>query len=449
MVRVISQETFDSVVKENMEEFDMTKEEAIQEAQEQFRSQGVDLSNIVIGGQDGDHVVVKAIEGLNLNENLVENCCVIRSECSKGLAEKVLATQSKGYEALVKVALDNKESFPVRSTATQALSSLLDGNPDPLDEQGFLVVVQGLNTPSEKVLVEASLDMALSCCVRHEQNRQNLVKNGLLDCLDGVVDNHPVMVARLWQALVQDDDVRVPFGKAHEHARMIVEDHDGLFKLIDAVNGTRRKSDLALLLGCLSSLSVRNEYCQHVVDKGGLQCILDLLVDPDQSVGVVRQSLVLIKTLAGNDNVKKDIRATQGVGIIVNSMSKHVNSRAISHAGCGAITSICLRTPENAQQVMEAGGCQVLVEILKTHMATANVLISCAEAIRNIVSRSRHYCAEFEKADVETILNEVASKHPEAEDSVKAALRDLNLKVQLKEEWKGAPKTTAISHATE
>jgi hypothetical protein len=39
MVRVISQETFDAVVKENMEEFEMSREEAIKEAVEQFQSQ--------------------------------------------------------------------------------------------------------------------------------------------------------------------------------------------------------------------------------------------------------------------------------------------------------------------------------------------------------------------------------------------------------------------------
>ena len=39
MVRVITQETFDNVVKENMEEFDMGKEEAINEAKEQFETQ--------------------------------------------------------------------------------------------------------------------------------------------------------------------------------------------------------------------------------------------------------------------------------------------------------------------------------------------------------------------------------------------------------------------------
>ena len=39
MVRVISQETFDAVVKENMEEFEMSREEAIKEAIEQFQTQ--------------------------------------------------------------------------------------------------------------------------------------------------------------------------------------------------------------------------------------------------------------------------------------------------------------------------------------------------------------------------------------------------------------------------
>ena len=39
MVRVITQETFNSVVKENMEEFEMGKEEAIKEAKDQFETQ--------------------------------------------------------------------------------------------------------------------------------------------------------------------------------------------------------------------------------------------------------------------------------------------------------------------------------------------------------------------------------------------------------------------------
>ena len=39
MVKVISQETFDAVVQENIDDFEMSKEEAIQDAISQFESQ--------------------------------------------------------------------------------------------------------------------------------------------------------------------------------------------------------------------------------------------------------------------------------------------------------------------------------------------------------------------------------------------------------------------------
>ena len=81
-----------------------------------------------------------------------------------------------------------------------------------------------------------------------------------------------------------------------------------------------------LYLSCLSSLTVRNEYCQAVVDDGGLKCMLDLLVNPDQNKNVVKEALRLIKTLAGNDNVKKDIQNSQGISIIINAMTKHIVS---------------------------------------------------------------------------------------------------------------------------
>lgn len=40
MARRITQETFDAVVKENIEEFEMDAEEALREAVQQFESQG-------------------------------------------------------------------------------------------------------------------------------------------------------------------------------------------------------------------------------------------------------------------------------------------------------------------------------------------------------------------------------------------------------------------------
>lgn len=46
-LKQISQETFDAVVQENMEEFEMDLNEAVQDAIDQFKTQGVDMSNLI------------------------------------------------------------------------------------------------------------------------------------------------------------------------------------------------------------------------------------------------------------------------------------------------------------------------------------------------------------------------------------------------------------------
>ena len=51
MVRVITQETFDLVVTENIEEFGMERADAVKDAKEQFEQQGVSLVNIVVSEQ--------------------------------------------------------------------------------------------------------------------------------------------------------------------------------------------------------------------------------------------------------------------------------------------------------------------------------------------------------------------------------------------------------------
>ncbi len=60
----ISQETFDEVVAENVEEFEMTLEEAVQDAIVQFQKQGVDLSNIDRTGGEGREEMLDALEAL-------------------------------------------------------------------------------------------------------------------------------------------------------------------------------------------------------------------------------------------------------------------------------------------------------------------------------------------------------------------------------------------------
>lgn len=72
----------------------------------------------------------------------------------------------------------------------------------------------------------------------------------------------------------------------------------------------------------LASLIVRNEFCQTVDDAGGLQFILDVMVDYPEAEKLNRQALKLLKALAGNDDVKSHIVTSGGVPLITSVISR-------------------------------------------------------------------------------------------------------------------------------
>ncbi len=193
---------------------------------------------------------------------------------------------------------------------------------------------------------------------------------------------------------------------------------------------------------------------------------------------MVRESLRLLKTLAGNDNVKSEINSAGGIAVIINSIMKNMvrvhmfymqrvlkssfvlfqSSKPICFYGCSALTAICLRNSNNAADVVKSGGAQLLTQIMKTHIENPKIIVSfhkckmnhtclilyvilqtsCCNAIRNVVSRSPQLSADFVGLDVENLLQSARAKHPKhCDDAARAALRDLGLKVDLKEEWKG------------
>lgn len=61
----ITQETFDEVVQENIDEFEMTREEAVQDALQQFSKQGIDLSNIDTSTGEGRKELLEVFQSLN------------------------------------------------------------------------------------------------------------------------------------------------------------------------------------------------------------------------------------------------------------------------------------------------------------------------------------------------------------------------------------------------
>lgn len=453
-LRRITQETFDAAVKENMEEFEMDPSEALSEAVEQFESQGVDLSCIVKAvpaqssiDQQEDHQVLQALESIRIGNDLqtLSDIKQFTEQCSLGFAQRYLAAQKGAYAVILSFSKNSVEVHEAIHAGLLALAALTDGQPDLLDGDGqqFLLDVLKKYKDSSPVMC-AAIGTLRHCCLKHEQNRQDLIKAGVLPLLIGGILQHSVCAEVIKEAsaalrvMTFDDDVRVTFGHAHEHAKMIVLEHNGLKVLIDAAKAhLNNTSLLSEICATLSRLAVRNEFCQDICDLGGLKLIMTLLADNYDSPELVRQVLSAIRAIAGNDDVKDAVANAGGVQLIVIAMNRHMSNAAVCEQGCACLSMLALRKPNNCKVIMEDGGAMAAVQAMKTHPEVLNVQKQACMLLRNVVSRMRNYSQPILEMGAESLIAQALQNHQDCNDVGKAALRDLGCQVELRELWTG------------
>lgn len=72
----------------------------------------------------------------------------------------------------------------------------------------------------------------------------------------------------------------------------------------------------------IGAVTVRNEFCEAVEEAQGLKYVMDAMIEFPDSVKVVRESLKLLKVLAGNDKVKVKIVQSGAVTVIASALSR-------------------------------------------------------------------------------------------------------------------------------
>ncbi|KAF6305774.1 armadillo repeat containing 6 [Rhinolophus ferrumequinum] len=463
----VTQETFDAAVLENIEEFEMGPEEAVKEAVEQFESQGVNLDNIIKmapkvsadGPQEPTHEILQVLANLQesvacsrpqeVSVHLARFC----EQCRQHKACRFLAAQKGAYPILFaawKLAAAGDQGLLLQ--ALNALSALIDSQPDLLDTQGLKLLVATLaQNASAADLLCSGIRCVRHACLKHEQNRQSLVKAGVLPLLTHAITQHgccaDVVREACWALRVMtfDDDIRVPFGHAHDHAKMIVQEHGGLKVLIEAARAfPDNPSVLSELCSTLSRLAVRNEFCQEVVDLGGLGVLVALLANCSNHQDLVKQVLSALRAIAGNDDVKDAIVRAGGTESIVAAMTRHLASPQVCEQSCAALCVLALRKPENSRVIVEGGGALAALEAMKAHPQEAGLQKQACMLIRNLVARSQAFSQSLLDLGAEALITQARATHPDCEDVAKAALRDLGCHVELRELWTGQKGNLAL-----
>ncbi|KAK4884681.1 hypothetical protein RN001_000952 [Aquatica leii] len=455
MVLKINQETFDDAVKENITEFGMEIGEAIADAVKQYEAQGVDLSNII-----KDHMTSLDTESTQeLAEALaklakfaksevstsvpqiLQLLQVVTNECDKGIPNRVYAGKQGAYNIIMDLALKYCLNAEMLVNCFTALKSLMTKQPDLLNESGIQCIGKCLHQQTNPEVLSALLKWVKECCIMHETNRQSIFNAGILEDLKPLLQKVDVSLLRdvlgVLRALVLDDDVRVEFGRSHEHARAIASD---TLCSITALLSNFKNDELLIndLLLTISSLLVRTEFCKKVEDAGGLDVIRDTMVVFQSRDKFVRQCFKVLKALAGNDEVKVLIIKKDLAPIITSALSIHKSSSQTATLGLGCIAALTLRCPDNSKALFEAGAPEVIVDCMKLHSDDVNVQKNASWAIRNMVSRSRYQSNKFLEIGVEPILKSNLKKFTHHEFDAKSALRDLGCEVNLKEEWTGS-----------
>ena len=211
-----------------------------------------DVSHYTSNEANEKHAVVQHIEQMKtiidadeLNASaLIEVCAKLEADCAIDLAHRVLASKNNAYNVLFNAAVKVKKDSRALLAVLQAWCSLCNGQPDVLDLRGIVFLLALLGDPatsSECVLFTVRL--IYFTCLMHEHNRQSFVQNNLITSLIRILQVHRSNAAIVKQtcmvlrALTLDDDVRVPFGKAHDHAKLIVGETDALQLILDISKG--------------------------------------------------------------------------------------------------------------------------------------------------------------------------------------------------------------------
>ena len=444
---------FEETYLENKELFDeMTHAELVAETVNQLTSQGLDLQNMLCSAEDfkvddGNcftYRVLTLCSNFYADPNF-ENSALLTKELKKSLAIRVYAAKNGCYQELLQLL---KAKNP---RCLEPLVVILDKQPDLVLQEDMDLIIETLRFSSKErdsewaklENVKSLLNIFINICTLHEENRQNMLRKEAPEAVLESLESHP---DAFWQATaalrtyVLDDDVRVPFGKAHEHGQHLVATLDAIPKLIRAYGRTSKDINCSIsLLVTLAKFCIRNEYCQQVVDNGAFQIATETFATEQgrTSERFVSSFLGFLKAAGGNDDVKDKIADSGCLTQIVQVLEAFSHSENVCEQALVTLSVVVLRKPQYSKQVFSHNFAELVVSTLDLHSNCRRVTKAACLAIRALVNRNEEGKQLLIAKGVEQYLQQAAEVE-ELRESANDTLRVIaSEKTVLHEPWTG------------
>ncbi|EGZ13193.1 hypothetical protein PHYSODRAFT_259266 [Phytophthora sojae] len=463
--RQISQETFDECVAENVEEFDMSLEEAVADAVQQFGSQGVDLSNIIKSGAaqsaDGQEPLparlkrliseLQELSKLKSEQDQVLNLVTeLQSVCEEVPEARVVAGRNDAVDTLL--ALLDSDAAAVVASCSNLLALLCADSTDNQDFVGVagmqrLVEVVRRQQEDVDTLVRV-LVLVKAACVKHEGNKAHFTKAGGAEALCGYLerakDNDMLSkhLALCFRVLTINDDPRATFSQAQDTIKALIERDIipyslEVLRLVGRSDSTAQELNaspdlLVNWLAVLKQLAVTEENCQQIADLDGLTTVQEVMQAFEHSAPVAKRCITVFRNVSAADDLKRAILQSGGVERTLLVMQRHEADASIQQNACATLAAIALRSPENSRALVELGAVRQISRAMQAHRRDVAVLRQASLAVRNMVARSVELRSRFlqDEPEIEPLLRE-AQQYRGCGDEAYAALRDLGCDIQL------------------
>ncbi|KAI4298431.1 hypothetical protein L6164_031992 [Bauhinia variegata] len=454
-VRTISQEAFDELVKENIDDLGMDPAEALQDAIEALTLQGVDLSGIItcIPGENNvkDNPIIQCLNGLkqldsefedqirdkNL-DGIVELFVKLIELCgAEGSGNAAIATKNGGVELVCSICSRIPNGYElVVVSALKTMSSLLHDLQSTGTFQtsnGPSIVIGILNDNKQNLgILNSGFAVVASAATGNEIVKQSFMELKVDELIVEIMSIHKNGdIQSLYDAirvLLTPDDNRVVASQVYGYARKLAK--IGIAEaLVDSLRAGLSSPGLVSASIALKAVAVNDEICKSIAEKGGIDAVLRCIDDSGEqrNKSVARVCCSLLSNLAGSDSNKNAIVEKGGMDRLIKLSARFADDPSVLQEVMSIISVLSLRSPENAARAIEAGAGDLAIQAMQKYPLAHQMQRNSCLMIRNLVVRNPENRTILLNNGVEKYIRKAKHSHDNCKEAATDALRDLGL----------------------
>ncbi|MED6150292.1 hypothetical protein PIB30_071037 [Stylosanthes scabra] len=455
MARWISQEAFDEVVRDNIDDLGMDPSDALQDAIQTLSLQGVNLSGIVTSLPGETSPVIRCLDKLeHLSSDLPDpvNDVVLAQMplsfheltalCAQDKANAAIATKNGAVELLCSLCSKIPAPTPT-STSQAALVSAFNAFTALLHDvqstgtfkisNGPRMIIDFLNHNKQNVLVlNSGFRVVASAATGDEILKESFMELKVDELILEIMSTHKnTCIPNLYdaiRALLTPDDTRVVASQVYGYARKFAK--IGIAEaLVYSLRAGLSSPDLVSACITLKAIAVNDEICKSISEIGGIDAILRCIEDSGEqgNKAVAKVCCSLLSKLAGSDTNKSEIVGKGGMDKLIKLSARFNDDPSVLQEIMSIISVLSLRSPENAARAVEAGAGDLAIQAMQEFPAASQMQRNSCLMIRNLVVRNPENRTLLLNNGVEKYIRKAKQTHANCKDAATDALRDLGV----------------------